>query len=127
MAELKPFTPRTTETIERANRFLAFRDSPAYNEVFRLSQELVGEARTNQRQFKGWDSQQIVTLAIRVQVAEEFHEQLFGRMAEIVNSGVAEAKSMLGNNREAIAASDKLRDRVMSHMDAGESRVPGSY
>jgi hypothetical protein len=125
-AELKPFTPRTTETIERANRLLAFRDSPAFNELGRICDELVGEARDNQRRFKGWDTQQIVTLAIRVQVAEEFKEQLFVRMAEAITMGVQEAASAL-NNRAAVEASDKLRDQVLRKVDSAESRVPGSF
>lgn len=121
----EPFVPRTTETIERANRFLAFRDSPAFHEVNRLCEGLIEEARANQRQFKGWDTQQIVTLAIRVQVAEEFREQLFIRMAEAISLGVAEAANGL-SGRAASESSDKLRDQVLRKVDA-ESRVPGSY
>lgn len=125
MPELKPFTPRTTETIERANRFLAFRDSPAFNEVFRLSQQLVDEARVNQRQFGGWDKDQIVNLAIRVKVAEEYHEQLFTRMAEAIVLGVAEATQSM-SAQQANEQSDQLRDQILKKMDT-ESRVPGSY
>lgn len=125
MAELKAFTPRTTETIERANRFLAFRDSPAFNEVRRLCDELIEEARANQRQFRGWDKDQICTLAIRVQVAEEFREQLFIRMQESITLGVAEAQAGL-SARAAAESSDKLRDQILKKWDS-ESRVPGSY
>lgn len=123
MAELKAFTPRTTETIERANRFLAFRDSPAFNEVHRLCEELIEEARANQRHFAGWDTQQIATLAIRVQVAEQFREQLFIRMAEAITTGVQEAAQKLGPRDET---PEKLRDQVLRKFDS-ESRVPGSY
>jgi hypothetical protein len=125
MAELKAFTPRTTETIERANRFLAFRDSPAFNEVHRLCEELIEEARANQRHFRGWDKDQMCTLAIRVQVAEEFREQLFIRMQEAITVGVAEAQSGL-SARAAAESSDKLRDQVLKKWDS-ESRVSGSF
>lgn len=90
-----------------------------------MCEQLVEEARANQRHFKGWDTQQIVTLAIRVQVAEEFREQLFVRMLEAIQLGVAEAASGL-NARAAAESSDKLRDQVLKKMDS-ESRVPGSY
>jgi hypothetical protein len=119
----QPFEPRTTENIERANRLLSFRDSPAYNEVFRICQQLIEEARANQRNFHGWDSQQIVALAIRVQVAEEFHEQLFARMGEFITTGIMEAKGHLG----ALEQSDALRERVLSRAAEYDSRVPGSH
>jgi hypothetical protein len=122
---MQPFAPRTTEAIERANRLLAFRDSPAFNEVFRVSQSLVDEARANQRNFGGWDRDQIVTLAIRVQVAEQFHERLFSDMAEAITLGVAEAANQM-SMREAADASDALRDQVLRKMDT-DSRVPGSH
>lgn len=120
---IQPFQARTTEGIERANRLLSFRDSPAYNEVFRICRQLIEEARANQRNFHGWDAQQIVALAIRVQVAEEFHEQLFARMAEAINNGITEAKGQLG----AIEQSDALREKVLSRASAYDSRIPGSH
>src|ERR1700730_3429728 len=120
-AELKAFTPRTTETIERANRFLAFRDSPAYHEIFRLSQSLGDSATAALVDYPGWDKDQIACLKARAQAAKEHHALLFATIQETINTGVAEAKSSLG----AVEASDKLRHSVLSNMDAAESRVPG--
>lgn len=126
MAELKPFTPRTTETIERANRYLAFRDSPAYHEVFRLSQSLVDGATAALVDYGGWDKDQIACLKARAQAAKEHHALLFATIHETINAGVSEAAQSMGI-QATMEASDKLRDRILSNMDAAESRVPGSY
>lgn len=122
MAELKSFVPRTTETIERANRFLAFRDSPAFNEVFRLSQSLVDSATAALVDYPGWDQEQIACLKARAQAAKEHHVLLFATMQETINAGVSEA----ANSLAALEGSDALRDRVLSKVDA-ESRITGSY
>jgi hypothetical protein len=118
----EPFTPRTTETIERANRFLAFRDSPAFHEIFRLSQSLVDTATAALVDYPGWDKDQIAVLKARAQAAKEHHALMFSSIQETINLGVAEA----ANSLSAIEASDKLRDQVLRKMDS-ESRVPGSY
>lgn len=117
-----PFTPRTTETIERANRFLAFRDSPAFHEIFRLSQSLVEQAAAALVDYPGWDKDQIACLKARAQAAKEHHALLFATIQETIVQGVAEAK----NSMTGTESSDKLRDQIFKNMDS-ENRVPGSY
>lgn len=121
MAELKHFTPRTTENIERANRLLAFKSSPAFNEIFRLSTALVDEATAALVDYGGWDKDQIAVLKARAQAAKEYHQLLFTRMAEIIAAGVMEAKEGLGES-----ASNALRDQVLRKSD-GDTRPSGSY
>jgi hypothetical protein len=120
--DLKPFAPRTTETIERANRMLAFRDSPAYHEIWRISKMLVDQATDNLIKFAGWDSDQIRCLQARAKAAAEHHELLFATIQEAIVTGVAEASSSL----ESTEGADKLRDQVLRKMDS-ENRIPGSY
>jgi len=124
-AELRPFPARTTEAIERANRFMALREHPAYNDLFRISQGLVEEATANLIDYPGWDKDQIAVLKARAQAAKEHHKLLFVKIAEAIQEGIGEAKQSL-SEREKAEQSDQLRAAVLSHMD-GDVRVGGSY
>lgn len=117
-----PFVPRTTEAIERANRFMALREHPAYNDLFRISQGLVDEATANLIDYPGWDKDQIAVLKARAQAAKEHHRLLFVKIAEAIQDGIGEAKQSLNRSEQ----SDQLRGAVLSHFD-NDGRVGGSY
>jgi ABC-type uncharacterized transport system permease subunit len=91
--------------IERANRFLALRSHPAYNDLMSLSLSLVQQAHDQVDQYPGWDKDQIVMLAVRSKVAREFHEMLFAQINEAIQQGIQEGQTP----------------------ERGETRTPGSY
>lgn len=123
--DLKPFVPRTTESVERANRFMALREHPSFNDLYRLSQSLVDEATANLIDYPGWDKDQIAVLKARAQAAKEHHARLFMKITEAIQDGVSEAQEAL-SERELSEQSDQLRAAVLSKFD-NESRVAGSH
>lgn len=134
---MEPFTPTTTEGIERANRFLSLRSHPGFNDFVRLSQQLVNEATEALITFPGWDKDQIAVLKARAQAAFEHHQQLFIRMSSAIENGVAEAASKINSlppksTREMIEEGDRVRAEVITTgLETGllqeDNRVSGSY
>jgi hypothetical protein len=125
MPDPSPFVPRTTEVIEKANRLMALRENPGYNDLFRISTALVEEATANLIDYPGWDKDQIAVLKARAQAAKEHHQQLFARMFEAISAGVNEARGAL-SEREKIEQSDQLRAAAMTAFDS-DMRVAGSH
>jgi hypothetical protein len=125
MPDPNPFVPRTTEVIEKANRLMALRENPGYNDLFRISTVLVEEATANLIDYGGWDKDQIAVLKARAQAAKEHHQALFARMFEAISAGVNEARGVV-NDREKVEQSDQLRAAALSTYDS-DMRVAGSH
>lgn len=127
-----PFVPVTTPNIERANRLLSVRTNPGFNEILRLSQELVEEAITACNTYPGWDMEVRTTLFIRQQVAKQHHDALLAKIREAIEIGKAEMREHASTlpaktAAEALEQGDYVRTEVMKQLDEYESRPAGSF
>ena len=133
-----PFVPTTTPAIERANRLISLRAHPGFNDLLRLSQELVQSAADICADYPGWDDKQIVVLKVRMQAAKEHHQLLLAKINEAIEEGISEGREKSPSLPEKTAAEaleqgDFVRMRVLekfSDMDNNpvtDNRPAGSY
>lgn len=126
-----PFTPTTTQRIERANRLMALRAHPGFLDLVRLSLDLVKEPADILVDFNGWDPMQITLLKARAQAAKEHHDMLMAKIQEAIQGGIAEAAEQdlaTKSPQEIVEQSDRVRAAVLSEFKKmDENRIPGSY
>jgi hypothetical protein len=131
----RPFEPHTSPAIDRANRLMALRVHPGFQDLMSISVDLVNDARAAADEFGGWDAQQIVMMKVRSQAAKEHHQALLGRMSLAISAGIAEARenqnSMTAAPKtaaEALDQGDYVRQAVLAKFEEMDDiRVPGSY
>lgn len=132
-----PFAPRTTLTIDKANRLLALKSHPGFNDLVALSEQTVKAAEDALVGFEGWDKDELVARSIAFRAAKRSHEMLFGRLVKAIQDGIEEAVAIRDANAtpselfsaEAADMADDLRVKVLQHMDDTkyETRIPGTY
>src|SRR3981189_3554609 len=88
-----PFVPTMTPAMARANRLMSIRVHPGFLDVLSLSQEIIQEAVKACSGYPGWDSPAMVVLKVRMQVAEEHHQGLLGKIQEAIQDGIAEGRT----------------------------------
>jgi hypothetical protein len=128
-----PLEPTASYNIERANRLMALRVHPGFQDLVRISQAMADEAGRISITYPGWDPNQLMVLKARAQAALEHHELLFAKISEAIREGVEEqaASANLPDKsvREVLETGDLVRQEVLtkfSDLDQ-ESRLPGSY
>ena len=122
-----------SDVTERANRLMALRAHPGFQEAWQISKQLSDEAGRISITYPGWDPTQIIILKSRAQAALEFHEQLFGRIAGAIRDGIEEqaAASNLHDKTpaEVLEQGVYVRQQVLSRFEDldTETRIPGTY
>ena len=130
-----PFEPRTTLTVDRANRLMGLKAHPGFNDLVRLSEETVRAAEAAVTEYSGWDKDELVARSIAFRAAKRSHEMLFTRMAQAIQDGVAETlqqrseQPLTFDAREADAMAEDLRAEVLRQIDEQnyDTRVSGTY
>jgi hypothetical protein len=131
----RPFEQRTTLTIDKANRLIALKAHPGFNDLVALSEQTVKLAEEALVGYEGWDRDELNARSIAFRAAKRSHEMLFGRMAHAIQQGIEEAAAVRDSgapgdfSAEAADMADQLRVRVLQHMDETkyETRIPGTY
>lgn len=111
-------------SVARANRLLGVRSHEGWQDVMDIATRLVHDVMNTAVDFEGWDAQQITVLKGRAQGAKAIVDQLIIEINEAINLGIYVARTNEGENYEAVAQTDELRETILSH---GEGRVAGSY
>jgi hypothetical protein len=133
----RPFEARTTLTIDKANRLIALRAHPGFNDLVALSEQTVKLAEDALVGYEGWDRDELNARSIAFRAAKKSHEMLFGRMAHAIQEGIEEAAAVRDANatsgdpysRDAADMADELRAKVLQHIDETryDTRIPGTY
>lgn len=126
------FEATSTPNIDRANRLIALRAYPGFNDVIRMSQELVQESIDKCNSYPGWDDKVIIALAIRQKAAAEYREALLTKINLAIEIGVSEARALLSSLPaktvdEVIDQGDLVRQRVLENFAEQDNRPAGSY
>ena len=129
-----PFLTVTTPAMERARRLIAVQTHPGFNEILRLSLELVKEAQEAVDTYPGWDKDQMFTLFTRAQVARQHHRALLAKIQMAIEEGEAEARVLIQDAaipevsmQEVLEQSDALRARVLTSFQEADNRAAGSF
>jgi hypothetical protein len=125
-----PFEPRTTMTIDRANRLMGLKSHPGFQDLVALSLETVRLAEAAVTDYQGWDKDELVARSIAFRAAKKSHEMLFYKMATVIEEGVLEAtqKRQNNNDADADAMAEELKVEVFRQLDERfDSRVGGSF
>jgi hypothetical protein len=133
MADINPYAPRTTMTIDRANRLIGLKSHPGFNDFVALINEVVKVAEDAFVSYEGWDNEELVARSIAFRAAKKFEEQLLTRMGGLIQAGIAEAMmardaNPQANNADAADGADELRAAILTELDNRyETRVSGTY
>lgn len=129
-----PFVPVTTPTIERANRLFSLRAHPGFLDLLRVLDDFVEAARQKTETYPGWDTQIMLVLKVRQQVAAEVKPALLSEVNDIIDAGIAEARAQVeAANIPAKSAADSVdqgdfvRQQVLESFEQMDNRVAGSY
>jgi acyl-coenzyme A synthetase/AMP-(fatty) acid ligase len=131
-----PYEARTTLPIDRANRLLALRGHPGFQDLIAISLQTVKAAEAAVVDYDGWDKDELVARSIAFRAAKRSHEMLFVNMAAVIQNGITEAVQLrdeqvaaLPNDKKSAEMADELRALVLEQMkdDKYETRIPGSY
>ena len=129
-----PFVAVTTPTIERANRLMSLRAHPGFLDLIRIIDDLLAAAREKTDTYPGWDTQIMVVLKVRQQVAAEIKPAIISSINDCIEAGIAEAREQLEAAKipvqsvaDSIEQGDLVRQQVLQSFEEMDSRVPGSY
>ena len=127
-----PFQPEMTPAMDRANRLISLRSHPGFLDIVRISQGIVNDAVQTCIQFGGWDPLQVMTLKVRMQVAQEHHNLLLSKINDAIQAGTQELAESLHKfpektAQETLDQGDFVRQRVLEKFDDMDNRPAGSY
>ena len=107
---------------ELANRLSVLKASPGWNDLLRLSQELVDRTVQNVQSYNGWDPHQVILLVARMQAAKQHHDMLFGQITSLVDEGrhqqmidIINAAENALNTRNEMQEADRLREVALNY------------
>lgn len=129
----RPFEQRVTLTVDRANRLLALKAHPGFNDLVALSEQTVSAARAALVDYEGWDRDELLARSIAFRAAVKSHEMLFVRVAQAIQAGIEEAAALKSSadpfSSDAADMADQLRVMVLQQEKESnyDTRTPGSY
>jgi hypothetical protein len=105
---------------------------PGFLDVLSLSQEIIQEAVKTCSGYPGWDPQVMVVLKVRMQVAEEHHQRLLGKIHEAIQDGIAEGRTQSASLAEttvedSVDQGDYVRQEMLKKFEENDNRMAGSY
>jgi len=115
----RPFEPRTTLAVDRANRLHSLIAHPGWNDMVALSEQTVKIAEDALVNFEGWDRDELVARSIAFRAAKKSHQRLFNGIQQAVQAGVEEAAVLMDSedpfSRATADMADDLRVRILQH------------
>lgn len=124
--------PEGNAVIDRGRRLFDLRQTPGYQDLYRISEELVARATDTALRFGGWDKDQKSTLLDRAKTALEHHEALFAEIDKAVRAANEEHEDQLVREagerqpEDASAEADALREAALSKFEELEKQLSGS-
>jgi hypothetical protein len=128
-----PYVSITTPTIERANRLLSLKTHPGFNDIIRLSEEIIAETVEICNNYPGWDKDQMALLFTKQQAAKGHHQRLLYKINEAIEMGTNDQRELAPtlpskSAEEIIEQGDFVRQEVLTKFaEMDDNRIPGSY